>query len=243
MRRAPLSLVLGLLFVCLVFVGLSIVRGGPLPPVPLSERALPSFVQAPGSVPDVLTRAGYLPVPTAEAREGGRRRSSFAFQDATGLSATFRDDEYPAAVSIGRQLAFEVRCSTREGASPRDLRRLTPGLVAAVGEAVRFDPAVAAGFAHLTALAGSSVSSDALRDAVSGYLLQYRQPSGTVREACAGCGERGDFADEYAGGPDVHEPLHRGWPGWEIAGVRRYDEGNSSFSIALSVQVPREPAR
>ena len=245
MRRAPLGLVLSLFVGCLFFIGLSIAReaGAAHPPLPLGARTVVSAAVATAAVPDELLRAGYVDQSGAAPREGGRSRRSFVFRDASGLSAMLRDDEYPESASISRQLALEVRCAVPSGDDSGELARVTPSLVAAAERAVRTDPAVAAGLAHLAGLAGRRVTSDALRAEVLAYLKGYRQPSGPLREVCAGCSPGSGLADEYPGGPDLHAPLRQGWPGWEIAGIRRHAAGESSFSVEVTVRTARESAR
>ena len=239
MRRS-LSFVFFLVGACIVLFGIALLQARPLPPLPVASTGLLEIVTATATESADLERAGYTLEDTgADLTRAGKRERSYIFQGPSGFSAVLRDDEYPPLVSISRELAFDVRFSAREGSSAADMSEITPRLVAAARKAVRHDAAVAAGLGYLATAAGSGVPPEALQDAVIYYLQKYRQPSTPVREVCAGCGSRDGFGDEYPGGPDMHTPLRHGWPGWEIAGIRHYLDGDSAFTVAVTVRVPR----
>lgn len=239
MRRS-LPFVFSLVGACIVLFGIALLEGGPLPPIPMVNTGPLEAVTAKATEHSDLELAGYTLKDTgADPMKAGRRERSYVFEGASGLSAAVRDAEYPPLVSISRELALDVRLSVREGRSPADVPEITPRLVAAVQKAVRHDAAVVAGLGYLATAAGPAVSPEALQAAVIDYLQRYRQPSASIRELCAGCGSRDGFGDEYPGGPDMHTPLRHGWSGWEIAGIRHYLDGDSAFTVEVTVRVPR----
>jgi hypothetical protein len=238
MRRS-LSFVFFLLAACIILFSVALLEGGPLPPLPVVIKGPLEAVTARATESADLERAGYTLEDKGANLMAGRRERSFVFQGPSGFSAVLRDDEYPPLVSISRELAFDVRFSAREGRSPSDMPGITPGLVAAARKAVRHDAAVVAGIGYLATAAGPGVHPEALQAAVVDYLQRYRQPSTPVHEVCAGCGSQDGFGDEYPGGPDMYTPLRHGWSGWEIAGIRHYLDGDSAFTVAVTVRVPR----
>jgi hypothetical protein len=149
-----------------------------------------------------------------------------------------RDDGYAPGVSISRELTFDIRVSVRQGNSPADLPGFTPGLVAAAQHAVRYDEAVVSGLGYLATEAGPGIPPAVLQNAVMDY-LQRRQPWTLVQEACAGCGSKDGFGDEYPGGTDRHTALRIGWPGWEIAAIRYYLDGDSALTVRITARLPR----
>jgi hypothetical protein len=241
MRRAPLALVIALVAASLLLIGVSLLRGGELPTLPVA-RAVYSATVPPSVAEDSdLGRAGYVLEKALSTHSTGSGRSQrvYVFQAAPGSSVVLRDDEYPSSVAIPRELALEMRFSIKRGNSQEDISEVTPGLVAAAEKAVREDPAIAAGLEYLVKAGGSEVRTEALRMALIDYLKHYRQPSTSLREACAGCGAKDGYGDAYSGGPDLHTPLRQGWPGWEIAGIRHYLDGDSAFIVALTKTVTK----
>lgn len=239
MRRS-LSFVFFLVGACVVLFGIALLEGGPLPPLPMVNAGPTEAVTATATESMDLERAGYTLKDTgADPSKSGRGERSYVFQGPSGFSAVLRDDQYPPVVSISRALAFDLRFSAPEGGSPAGMPEITPKLVAAAQKAVRHDAAVVAGLGYLATAAGPGVSREALQAAVTDYLRNYRQPSTPIQEACAGCGSRDGFGDEYPGGPDMHTALRHGWSGWEIAGIRHYRDGDSAFTVEVTVRVPR----
>ncbi len=209
-------------------------------PLPIAGTASLDSLTAKSTELSDLERAGFTFHDTgADASKSGKRERSYVFEGPSGFSAVLRDDDYPPGVSISRELAFDIRVSVRKGTSPADMPRVTPGLVAAAQQAVRSDQAVVAGLGYLATEAGPSISPSALQNAVGEYLERYRQPSTPVQEVCAGCGSRDGFGDEYPGGPDRHTPLRNGWPGWEIAAIRHYLDGDSALTVVITARLPR----
>jgi hypothetical protein len=245
MRRAPLALVFALVGASVLLIGVALLRGGELLPTLPVARAVYSATVPPSTAEDSdLGRAGYVLEKTemrpSRPLESGRTQRTYVFQGASGSSVVLRDDEYPSSISIPRELALEMRFSVKGGKSQEDVAEITPGLVAAAEKAVREDPAIAAGLEYLVKAGGSTIRTEALRNAVIDYLQQqYRQPSTSLREACAGCAAKDGYGDAYSGGSDLHTPLRRGWPGWEIAGIRHYLDGESTFTVALTTRVTR----
>jgi hypothetical protein len=239
MRRSP-TFIVSLVVACLVLFGIALVKGATLPPLPILRTVPLEALTAKATELSDLERAGFTFHDTgADASKAGKRERSYVFEGPSGFSAVIRDDDYSPGVSISRELAFDIRLSVRQGNSPADMPGFTPGLVAAAQQAVRYDQAVVAGLGYLATEAGPGMSPAALQTAVIDYLQRYRQPSTPVQEVCAGCGSRDGFGDVYPGGPDRHTALRNGWPGWEIAAIRHYMDGDSALTIQITARLPR----
>jgi hypothetical protein len=240
MRRS-LSLVLFLLGGCILLFGIAaVLQGTTLPPLPIVRTGSLETLTAKATEYSDLERAGYsFEDSGADPNKSGRRERSYSFQGSSGLSAVFRDVDYPTLVSISRELAFNIRLSVREGSSPTDIPEITPRLVAEAQKAVRYDAAVVAGLGYLATVGGPGVPPEALQAAVIDYLQRYRQPTTAVHEVCAGCGSREGFGDEYPGGPNMHTPLRYRWSGWEIAAIRHYLDGDGALTVQVTARLER----
>ena len=233
-------MVLSLFGAFLLLFGIALVKGegNPLPPLPTADGDLFRGASATTAGQAELERAGYVfEDKSSRTTEGGRTLRTYAVR-ASGSSFVLRDERYPPGVSIRRELSLAIS-SVEQGLPREELPKTTSRLVAAAETSIRRDPAALAGFAYLARVSGSEVEPEALRNAVVEYLRQYRQPSTAVQEVCAGCEVKNGFGDEYAGGGDMHTPLRHGWPGWEIAGIRHYLDGESAFTVEVTVSVPR----
>jgi len=238
MRRSP-TLIISLVVACLVLFGIALLKGSSLPPLPVVRTVPIEVLTAKATELSDLERAGFTSHDTG-ADKSGRRELSYVFEGPSGFSAVLRDDGYAPGVLISRELTFDIRVSVRQGDSPADMPGFTPGLVAAAQDAVRYDEAAVAGLGYLATEAGPGISPALLQNSVIDYLQRYRQPGTPIQEACAGCGSKDGFGDEYPGGPDRHTVLLRsGWSAWEIAAIRRYLDGDSSLTVQISARLPK----
>ena len=188
-----------------------------------------------------LERAGFIFHDTgADAGKSGKRQLSYVFEGPSGFSAVLRDDGSSPDVLISRELTFDIRVSVRQGNSPAEVPNFTAGLVAAAQHAVRYDEAVVAGLGYLATEAGPGISPAVLQNAVIDYLQRYRQPWTAVQEACAGCGPKDGFGDEYPGAPDRRTVLIRSaGSAWEVAATRNYLDGDSSLTVQITARLPK----
>ncbi|HTO76379.1 MAG TPA: hypothetical protein VMQ61_09915 [Thermoanaerobaculia bacterium] len=240
MRRSP-TLIISLGAACFALFGSALVQGSTLPPLPIVRTvSLEALTAKPTELSD-LERAGFTFHDTgADAGKAGKRELSYVFEGPSGFSAVLRDDGYAPDVLISRELTFDIRVAVRQGNSPADMPGFTPGLVAAAQHAARYDEAVVAGLGYLATEAGPGISPAVLQDAVIDYLQRYRQPWTPIQEACAGCGSRNGFGDEYPGGPDRRTVLLRsGSSAWEIAAIRHYLDGDSSLTVQITARLPK----
>lgn len=239
MRRS-LSFVLFLIGSCIVLFGISLLQGSTLPPLPIVRTGSLEALTAKATAYADLERVGYSMQDTgADPKKSGKRERSYAFEGSSGFSAVLRDVGYPPPVSISRELAFDIRFTVRDGGSASGIAGITPKLIVGAQNAVRYDEAVVAGLGYLATEAGSGVSPEALQAAVIEYLQRYRQPATPVQEACAGCGLRDGFGDEYPGGPGTRTSLRNRWSGWEIAAVRHSLDGDSTLTVRVTARIPR----
>ena len=240
MLRSP-TRILSLSVACLGLFGAAFVQGSSLPPLPVLRTVSLEALTAKATELSDLERAGFTFHDTgADAGKSGKRELSYVFEGPSGFSAVLRDDGYAPDVLMNRELTFDIRVSVRQGNSPADMPGFTPGLVAAAQHAVRYDQAVVAGLGYLATEAGPGVSPAVLQNAVMDYLQRYRQPWTPVQEACAGCGSKDGFGDEYPGGPDRHTVLIRsGGSAWEVAAIRHYLDGDSALTVRITARLPR----
>jgi hypothetical protein len=207
-------------------------------PLTLSSKSSTSAMTAKSTDQADLQKAGYILRNWGSMGAGSRERS-YSFQDPSGSWAMLVDNERSWPVINRRELVFDVTFSLREGRSSAHMPAITPKLVAEALNAVRQNPAVVAGLGYLATAADSGVAPEELQAAVIGFIRTYRQPSTPIHRVCAICSSQDGFGDEYDGLPDVRAPLDVRRSGWAIAGIRRYRNGNSAFTLEVTARIPR----
>ncbi len=204
-------------------------------------RSLPQTVVAAATDQEDLQRAGYILVELVSGtRPADRRERSYTFHGASGSSAVLVDTEYPTPADNRRELVFNITFEANDGRTPGktgQMDGISPKLVAAMRRAVSQDPALIAGLGYLATAGDPGMSPDALQSAVIDYLQRYQQPLTAMLEDCAGCGTQDGVGDEYIGGPDMSSPLNAGGPGWRIAGLRHFQNGNSTFRLEITATI------
>jgi hypothetical protein len=239
MRRV-LSVLLFLTAGLILLTGIALSESETLRPLPIATGGLQQMITATPTDQADLQRAGY----TFESRGGepravNRRERSYTFRGPSGSSAVLVDNEYPVVVSNRRELVFDITLSVKEGRSPADMPAIAPKLVAAMRRALSQDPTVVAGLGYLATAAGSGVTPEVLQAAVIDYMQRYEQPSTPIQAACTSCGSRDGFGDEYNGGPSMYATLNVGGSDWKIAGIRHYFDGDSTFRVQVTANIPR----
>ncbi len=238
--RKVLSLLLFLVVGFILLSSIAFSQSETLRALPIAAAGLPQAVTAMPTDQADLQRAGYiLESRGGELRAVDRWERSYTFRGSAGPSAVLVDNEYPAVVSLRRELVFDITFSLKEGRSPTDIYGIVPRLVAAMRRAVREDPAVVAGLGYLATAAGTDIGPEALQTAVIDYLQRYEQPPTPIQEVCASCGSWPGFGDEYIGSADMHSPLNVGDSIWKIAGIRHYLDGTSTFRVQVTAKIPR----
>jgi len=239
MRRV-LSALLFLIAGFLLLPGIALSQGQTLRPLPIVAAGLPQALTATPADQADLQRAGYtLESRGGELRAVDRWERSYTFRGSSGSSAILVDNEYPAAVSLRRELVFDVTFSVKEGRSPTDMQQIAPKLVEGMRRTVRENPAIVAGLGYLATAAGTGVAPEALQAAVIDYVQSYRQPTTPIQQSCETCGWRDGFGDEYLGAADLYAPLNVGGSDWKIAGIRHYHDGDSTFRVQITGKIPR----
>jgi hypothetical protein len=239
MRRV-FSVLLFLTAGLILLTGIALSQSEKLRPLHIATGGLQQTITANSTDQADLQRVGYILEDRGGVfRAGDRRERSYTFRGPSGSSAVLLDNENPRLVAIRRELVFDITFAVKEGRSPADMLAVAPKLIAAMRKALSQDPAVVAGLGYLATAAGSGVTPEALQTAVIDYMQRYQQPSTPIQAACTSCGSRDGFGDEYNGGPGMYATLNVGGSDWKIAGIRHYLDGDSTFRVQVTANIPR----